>query len=52
MSEHPSIKAVSLYPAENQMVLQGEQDQLWEVWIANLISKTDGDFVFELLISS
>ncbi|WP_025692797.1 competence protein CoiA family protein [Paenibacillus zanthoxyli] len=48
-SEHPSIKAVSLYPAENQMVLQGEQDQFWEVWIANLISKTDEDFTLNYL---
>ncbi|WP_340397194.1 hypothetical protein NST50_26145 [Paenibacillus sp. FSL E2-0202] len=48
-SEHPSIKAVSLYPAENQMLLQGEQDQLWEVWIANLISKTDEYFTLNYL---
>ncbi|WP_342478975.1 hypothetical protein NYE24_14565 [Paenibacillus sp. FSL H7-0350] len=48
-SEHPNIKAVSLYPAENQMLIQLEQDQLWEVWIANLILKTDEEFLLNHL---
>ncbi|MFF2018904.1 hypothetical protein [Paenibacillus sp. NPDC058177] len=48
-SEHPSIKAVSLYPAENQMLIQVKQDQLWEVFIANLIAKTDEEFLIKYL---
>ncbi|MDQ0195370.1 hypothetical protein [Paenibacillus wynnii] len=48
-SEHPTFKGISLYPAENQMFMQGEQDQLWEVFLANIISQVGEEFILKYL---